>query len=163
MGGADWHLGDSGVTTLMLVLLLALVIIIVLGLRLREAYKRTEEAEEQALSRAKELLRKEEKRIRADAIKRSENVVKGKVAETLVPFLPEFKYNPRDIRFLGSPVDLIVFNGLTEGYLKEVVFIEVKTGKSARLTGREMQVQEVVGLSEVYYEVVHVTPKGEIK
>jgi predicted Holliday junction resolvase-like endonuclease len=39
--------------------------------------------------------------------------------------------NPWDARFIGSPIDLIVFDGLTE--IKEeitIYFIEVKTGKS---------------------------------
>jgi predicted Holliday junction resolvase-like endonuclease len=49
--------------------------------------------------------------LRRDAVARSEAVTTGKVSEQLLPFLPEFPFNPRDARFLGSPVDLIVFGG----------------------------------------------------
>lgn len=87
---------------------------------------------------------KEEKTIRKDAIKRSENVTKGKVTEHIVPFMPDFDYNPKDCRFLGSPIDIIVFDGLTEGEVKQLVFIEVKTGKSASLSTRERKVRDAI-------------------
>jgi predicted Holliday junction resolvase-like endonuclease len=35
----------------------------------------------------------------------------GKVTEHFIPDLPDFAYNPKDARFLGSPVDFIVFDG----------------------------------------------------
>lgn len=81
--------------------------------------------------------------IRSDAAKRSQAVSAGKAFEQLVPFFPDFGFDPRDARFLGSPVDLIVFDGLSEGKVRRVVFVEVKTGKS-HLSDRERQVRDVV-------------------
>ena len=81
--------------------------------------------------------------IRADAIQRSLAVTAGKVHEQLTPYLPAFPYSPKDVRFLGSPVDLVVFDGLAEGKLRQIVFVEVKTGTAA-LTGRERCVRDVV-------------------
>lgn len=46
-------------------------------------------------------LRESEKRIREDAIRKSEAVIRGKVTETLIPFFPDFKYDSKDARFLG--------------------------------------------------------------
>jgi predicted Holliday junction resolvase-like endonuclease len=86
--------------------------------------------------------------IREDAVQRSLAVTSGKVHEQLVPYLPLFPYNPKDVRFLGSPVDLIVFDGLAEGRLRRVVFVEVKTGRSG-LTSRERLVRAVVEDGEV--------------
>src|SRR3989449_3768438 len=77
--------------------------------------------------------------IRQDAIQRSHAVTVGKVHEQLIPYLPDFHFNPKDARFLGTPVDLVVFDGLDEGQLRRVVFIEVKTG-GAVLSVRERQV-----------------------
>jgi predicted Holliday junction resolvase-like endonuclease len=65
------------------------------------------------------------------------------VFEQLVPLLPGFSFDPKDVRFLGSPVDLVVFDGLARGQLERVVFVEVKTG-SATLSSRERQVRDVV-------------------
>ena len=88
--------------------------------------------------------------IRENAVQRSLAVTAGKVHEQLVPYLPEFGFNPKDARFLGSPVDLVVFDGLAAGDVKRVVFLEVKTG-GAPLTTRERQVREVIDAREVVW------------
>ncbi len=93
--------------------------------------------------------------IRQDAVQRSQAVTSGKVHEQLVPYLPEFGFNPKDARFLGSPVDLLVFDGLDDGELRRVVFVEIKTGDSA-LTGRERQVRDVVRASQVVWEEIRI-------
>jgi len=81
--------------------------------------------------------------IREDAVQRSQAVTAGKVHEQLIPYLPAFPYNPKDVRFLGSPIDLVVFDGLADGCVRRIVFLEVKTG-NAGLTGRERSVRDVV-------------------
>jgi predicted Holliday junction resolvase-like endonuclease len=81
--------------------------------------------------------------VRRDAIQRSLAVISGKVHEQVVPFLPGFNFNPQDARFLGSPVDFVVFDGLSAGAVTRVVFVEVKTG-AATLTERERRVREAV-------------------
>ena len=55
------------------------------------------------------------KKVRQDSVRQSQAVISGKVYEQLLPYLPEFPFNPKDVRFLGSPVDLVVFDGLDEG------------------------------------------------
>jgi predicted Holliday junction resolvase-like endonuclease len=81
--------------------------------------------------------------VRRDAIQRSLAVIAGKVHEQMVPFLPGFDFNPQDARFLGSPVDFVVFDGLSAGDVTRVVFVEVKTG-DATLSERERRVREAV-------------------
>lgn len=88
--------------------------------------------------------------IRENAVQRSLAVTAGKVHEQLVPYLPEFGFNPKDARFLGSPVDLVVFDGLAAGDVRRVVFLEVKTG-GAPLTTRERQVRDVIEAREVVW------------
>ena len=82
--------------------------------------------------------------IRSDAIQRSQSVILGKVTEHLLPYMPDFPFNPRDVKFMGSPVDLIVFDGMSEGDIKQIVLIEIKTGQSASLTTRERQIRNVI-------------------
>ncbi len=81
--------------------------------------------------------------IRQDAIQRSQAVTLGKVTEHFVPYLPDFSYNPKDARFIGSPIDFVVFDGLSEGEIRKVVFVEVKTGTSG-LSTRERRIREAV-------------------
>ncbi len=83
------------------------------------------------------------KRAREDALARSTAVVRGQAFEHLAPFTDDFGYRPRDARFLGSPVDLVVFDGLDEADVREIVFVEVKTGRS-RLSARERAVRKAV-------------------
>ncbi len=97
----------------------------------------------------------EEKKIRQDAVKKSEAVTRGKVTEHLIPYFPDFEYNPKDARFLGTPVDFIVFDGLSEGEMKKVIFIEVKSGKTDTLSKREKLIRECVDRGKVSYEIIH--------
>lgn len=97
-----------------------------------------------------------EEAIRQDAIARSRAVISGKVTEHFVPYLPDFPFNPKDARFIGSPVDLIVFDGLDEGEVRRVVLIEVKTGSSA-LSARERRVRAAVQAGQV--EWLELRPK----
>lgn len=86
--------------------------------------------------------------IRRDAVLRSQATISGLVHEQLLPFLPEFPFNPKDARFLGTPVDLVVFDGLDAGQVRGVVFIEVKTG-GATLSARERQVRDAIRAGNV--------------
>ena len=92
---------------------------------------------------------------RADAARRSRGVRGGKAAEQLAPFAPEFaeRFDPADARFLGAPVDLVVFDGLAAGELREVVLVEVKTG-SGRLNANERAVREAIAEGRVAYELL---------
>ena len=98
----------------------------------------------------------EEGRIRKDAIAKSEAVIRGKVTEHLIPFFPDFPYNPQDARFLGTPVDFIVFDGLSSGDVKSVIFVEVKSGKTPALSSRERKVRDCIQAGNVRYETIHI-------
>ncbi len=79
--------------------------------------------------------------IRENAVQRSLAVTAGKVHEQLVPYLPEFGFNPKDARFLGSPV--------------------VKTGSGggggAPLNARERQVRDVIEARQVAWAELRLT------
>jgi predicted Holliday junction resolvase-like endonuclease len=94
--------------------------------------------------------------IRDDALRRSEAVVAGKATEHLAPLLPGFEFDPRDARFLGSPIDFIVFDGMGSGEIEAIVFVEVKTGPSAALSPRERLVREAIEGGRVRFLEVRV-------
>ncbi|HTE47894.1 MAG TPA: Holliday junction resolvase-like protein [Gemmatimonadaceae bacterium] len=81
--------------------------------------------------------------VRRTAVEQSKAVTRGQIYEQLVPYLPEFEFNPKDAQFLGKPVDFVVFDGLDEGDLRRIVFVEVKTGV-ATLTTRERRVRDAI-------------------
>ena len=92
---------------------------------------------------------------RKDSIARSLSVVGGKVGEQLAPLFPRYleEFNPKDARFLGSPIDFVVFDGLDDGEVRRIVLIEVKTGK-ATVTERERLVKEGVDAGRVEFRVM---------
>lgn len=98
------------------------------------------------------------KGIRKESIAQSQATITGKVTEHLSPYLPGFRFNPRDVRFLGSPVDLIVFDGLQEGSLRRLVLVEVKSGKASSLTERERMIRDAIlsGPLRVEWDVLHI-------
>ena len=98
--------------------------------------------------------------IRSDAIQRSRSTTVGKVTEHIVPYLPDFSYNPKDARFIGSPVDFIVFDGLDDEAVKQVVFVEVKTG-AGYLTTRERQVRDAILSRKVKWEETRITAPSQ--
>jgi predicted Holliday junction resolvase-like endonuclease len=96
-----------------------------------------------------------EQGIRKDAIEKSRAVIVGKVTEHVVPFFPGFSHNPKDARFIGSPVDFVVFDGLDEGEVRKITFVEVKTGSSS-LNSRERQIRNAIKQQAVEWEEVRV-------
>jgi predicted Holliday junction resolvase-like endonuclease len=97
-----------------------------------------------------------ESRIRKDAANRSVRNVLGKVTEHLIPFSEAMKqFNPKEIRFIGSPIDLIVFDGIEEPKEGGVVihFIEVKTGTAA-LSKRQLLIKDAIEKGRVEWKIV---------
>lgn len=91
-------------------------------------------------------------RERNDAVGRSRSVILGELYETIAPLLPGFRYAPRDMVFIGKGVDYLVFDGLSEGQLREVVFLELKTGKSKQNSNEKM-IERVIREGKVRYEL----------
>ena len=92
---------------------------------------------------------------RRDATKRSRAVLGGKAGEQLGPLLPGFcnRFDPSEARFIGAPIDYVVFDGIGAGELRDVVLVEVKTGRSS-LNDNERQVELAVQQGRVRFEVV---------
>lgn len=84
------------------------------------------------------------------SVNTSRAVLKGKMAEQLAPIMPEFQYLPSDAKFLGDPVDYIVFDGYTDyrdgnGHAEDIaiVLIDIKSG-GARLTKGQQAIAQAI-------------------
>jgi predicted Holliday junction resolvase-like endonuclease len=89
---------------------------------------------------------------RRDAVKRAGPVLTGQIAERFAPYFPNFAYDPADVRFLGTPVDFVVFKGLKNDRVSEIVFVEVKTG-NATLTDKQRHIRDALSANAVRFEV----------
>ncbi|MCX7912253.1 MAG: Holliday junction resolvase [Dehalococcoidales bacterium] len=132
---------------------LAAVLIIVLSIYImRLIYeKRFRDWRDQAIVQWQKAL-EEAKKV---AVAQSRAVLGGKFTEQIVPFLPGFRYDPTEVRFIGSPVDMIVFPGLARGNPEEIVILEVKSGRNPELTPVQKRLRELVENSMVRWEEIH--------
>ena len=124
---------------LSVVLLVAVIYLLIKNLQWRFQFE----------SRIKEWIEVEEKKVREDAISRSSRVLSGKTLEKFIPFLERFPYNPHDVRWLGDPIDLVIFDGYSpNGEIKQVVFCEVKSGES-KLSKNQNKIKDIVESKKV--------------
>ena len=96
------------------------------------------------------------------SVNTSRAVLKGKMAEQLAPIMPEFQYLPSDAKFLGDPVDYVVFDGYSdfrdgEGRAEdiEVVLIDIKSG-GARLTKGQQAIAQAIAQGRVRFETIRI-------
>jgi predicted Holliday junction resolvase-like endonuclease len=90
--------------------------------------------------------------------KQSRAGLKGKLGEQFAPIWSDFVYNPSDARFVGSPVDFVVFDGysgmkegVSEGPIK-IVLVEVKSSRKARLSPVQSFLRDAIGKGQVGLE-----------
>lgn len=96
------------------------------------------------------------------SVSSSRAVLKGKIAEQFAPIFPQFDYLPSDSKFLGDPIDYVVFNGYSEfkeGLVDasqiEVVLIDIKSG-NARLTKGQQAIAQAIKQGRIRFETIHV-------
>lgn len=105
------------------------------------------------------VFREREREVRRDSVDRSRATLSGQFLEKLAPRFPDFPYDPTDLRFIGTPVDYIVFDGLASGEVEEIVFLEVKSGRSG-LSSAQRRVREAVEAGAVRWDVYR-TPEDD--
>jgi len=98
---------------------------------------------------------------RKSAVQQSRAVLGGKFTEQMVPFFPDFNYDPTEVRFIGSPIDMVVFPGLAQNDPREIVILEVKTGRSAGLTPAQKKIRQLIEDGMVRWEELYRQVEGE--
>jgi predicted Holliday junction resolvase-like endonuclease len=90
---------------------------------------------------------------RRDAIKQSKAVSLGHISEQLAPVMPNFPYQIKDMVFIGKGFDYLVLDWLSEGSLRKIVFLEIKSGRSMQ-NANERRIQQVINTKLVSYEIM---------
>ena len=76
----------------------------------------------------------------------------GKNLERALPTIRDFKWTVPDSKFLGDPIDLLVFNGLSMGKVDSMSFVEVKSG-NAKLNNHQKSIRDAIVDHRVSYQV----------
>jgi predicted Holliday junction resolvase-like endonuclease len=139
----------------------AVILIVILSnniIRLRFEKKFRDWRDEQVLE-----WQTETEQARRTAINQSRAVLGGKFTEQMVPYFPDFRYDPTEVRFIGSPVDMIVFPGLARGDPEEIVILEVKTGPSSQLTAPQKKIRQLIEEGMVRWDEIHRVSEAEVE
>jgi predicted Holliday junction resolvase-like endonuclease len=124
------------VIVLLCLFVLFCLFFLLVGRRIGLSQGRKQEAAEWESRKIEEIVK--------NRLRQSRAVLGGLVSEQLAPLLPGFPFDPGDCRFVGKPVDFIVFKGMNEKAIREVVFLEVKSGSSRALSDQEKRLREVI-------------------
>ena len=81
--------------------------------------------------------------LRSDIANNQRANIKGKVAETFAPFLYGFPFKPSECKFLGDPIDYVVFEGLDDRNIKGIHFLEVKSD-TAKLSKHQKHIKDLI-------------------
>lgn len=90
--------------------------------------------------------------------KKSSETRLGQISENLVPFLENFKYDPKTAHFLGSPLDYVIFDTSSED--PAVIFLEIKTGNS-KLSSNQKTIKNLIKAGKVRFEEFRLDQKGQ--
>jgi predicted Holliday junction resolvase-like endonuclease len=122
--------------------------------------------------RYESLLAEHERQIKESSrrsVDQSRSTLKGQIAEQMAPLLPGFAYSPADARFIGEPVDYVVFDGRTEivdggGEVEEleIVLLEIKQGQS-KMKPVQQAIARAVEEGRVRFEVSRIAEDGSIE
>ena len=82
-------------------------------------------------------------RLRKEIADQQRAGIKGKVSETFAPFLEGFPFKPSECKFLGDPIDYVVFEGLDERNVTGIHLVEVKQGTS-QLSKHQKQIRDLI-------------------
>ncbi len=137
---------------IVLVVILFIVLVVSVMILLRQQFRWEARWRDRETQWKEQMARRLEEE-REEAIKASRAVLGGKFTEHLAPYLPGFEYDPTEARFIGYPIDLIVFPGLSKKSPEKVVFIEIKTGKSS-LTTPQRKIRDLIKNGVVAWEEI---------
>ena len=82
-------------------------------------------------------------KIRRDVANRQRGGIKGKLTEAFAPFLKGFPFKASECKFIGDPIDYLVFEGLDERDIKGVHLVEVKADKG-KLSKHQKQIKDII-------------------
>lgn len=80
----------------------------------------------------------------------------------MTPITGQFKYNLSDARFIGSPIDYIIFDGysnIKDGAKEEdinLIFADVKTGKKAKLNKVQKKIKKAIDNKRIEWKTINI-------
>lgn len=120
------------------------------------------ESKERSLDKKEEEFEEEEEKLREKARERGRKIVPKLVQKSMHTEFASLKYNPYDIKTILHPVDFIVFNGLNNTKMKDIIFLSKNTDNNS-LSKIRSSVQSAIEREAYDWQTARVDIDGSIK
>lgn len=106
-------------------------------------------------------------KVSKEAIAKSKAVIRGQVAEEIVPMFKNFPYTLSDLKFFGQPLDYIVFENMSavrDGKEEEItiIFADVKSN-TARNSKVQNAIKKAIVNKNIRFENWNIDLEGNLK
>ena len=122
----------------------------------------TYEAKLIAMSNKEEKFNEKEQKIRDLAVKRGRDEAERIVNKVILPIFRKLKLDPFDVKPILSPVDFLVFNGMTKKEkIKDIIFLS-KISKIEALNTIRKQIKETISKKSYTWQVGRIDDLGSL-
>ncbi len=102
-----------------------------------------------------------ERAIRDEAVQRGRSKVLKTVLNSMDDYFTKMKYNPYDIKPILHPVDFVIYEGMDEKKMNDVVFLSKKT-KNSYINKLHMSINEIVNKELYDFKVARIDIDGSV-
>ncbi len=122
----------------------------------------TYEAKIIAMNKQEEKFNEKEQKIRDVAVEKGRNEAKKIVDNVILPIFRKLKLNPFDVKPILSPIDFLVFDGMTEKEkIKNIIFLS-KTSKIEYLNLMRKQIKDIISKKNYTWQIGRIDDLGNL-
>jgi predicted Holliday junction resolvase-like endonuclease len=114
------------------------------------------------MNKKEEKFDEKEQKIRDAAVERGRNEAKKIVNNVVLPIFRTLKLNPFDVKPILSPVDFLVFDGMTEkDKIKDIIFLS-RISKIESMNTIRKQIKDVISNKSYTWQVGRIDDLGSL-
>ena len=122
----------------------------------------THEAKIIAMNKQEEKFNEKEQKIRDAAVEKGRNEAKKIVNNVVLPIFRKLKLNPFDVKPILSPIDFLVFDGMTDkDKIKNIIFLS-KISKIESLNLIRKQIKDIISKRNYTWQVGRIDDLGSL-
>jgi len=123
--------------------------------------RKIDEKDEKIGEKENEFAQKE-KTIKEKAVQRGRSKVLKTVLDSMDDYFTKMKYNPYDIKPILHPVDFVIYEGMNEKKMNDVVFLSRET-KNPYMNKLHTSINEVINKELYDFKVARIDIDGNVK
>ena len=122
----------------------------------------TYEAKIIAMNKEEEKFNEKEQKIRDASVEKGRNEAKKIVNKVVLPIFRKLKLNPFDVKPILSPIDFLVFDGMTDkDKIKDIIFLS-KISRIESLNQIRKQIKDIISKKNYTWQVGRIDDLGSL-